>query len=416
MKFLPVPKMSFRKLRTAILVFIIILVSASGGYLLGRRGFQISFSRFPKVTISRQTPPEKNLDFSLFWRVWDSLDENYFDKTKLVDSERVYGAIKGMVSAIGDPYTVFLPPNENRVVQEDLQGSFEGVGIQIGFKGTQLAVVAPLPDSPAEESGVKAGDLIIGIKDDLKKIDKGTGGITLQEAVRDIRGPAGTTVTLSLLRGDSEEPIIVDITRKTIDVPSVTLTFEGENKNIANIKISKFSGELEEEWEDIIKEILENPQTDGIILDLRNNPGGYLQGAVDIASEFLRNGSVVVTEEASSGEKYNFPVERIGRLLSIPTVVIVNGGSASASEILAGALRDVADITLIGETTFGKGTIQEPQEFENGAGLHITTARWLTPSGYWVNDKGLEPDIVIEDNTDTPEDEQLQEALNLLKK
>jgi len=414
MRFLPFPKISLKKLRTVILIIVIISASASAGYFFGRKGFLASFSRFPIVTISRQTPPEKNVDFSLFWRVWDSLDENYYDKAKIVDSEMVYGAIKGMVSAIGDPYTIFLPPSENRVVQEDLSGSFEGVGIQIGFKGGQLVVIAPLPNSPAEEEGVQAGDFIVGIKDDLKDIDRGTVGITLPEAVRAIRGPAGTTVTLSLLRNGSEDLIVVDVVRKSIDIPSIILTFEGVDENIAHIKILKFVGETESEWEEAVIEIIKKPYIEGVVLDLRNNPGGYLQSSVDIAAEFLQSGSVVVTEASANGEEYDFVVERIGRLLSMPTVVLVNEGSASASEILAGALRDIRDIQLVGEVTFGKGTIQEPQQLNNGAGLHVTVSKWLTPSGFWVNEGGLEPDIIITDDVETPEDEQLQEAIKLL--
>ena len=414
MKFLPFPKISLKKLRTVILIIVIIGTSASTGYFFGRKGFLASFSRFPIVTISRQTPPEKNVDFSLFWRVWDSLDENYYDKTKIIDSDMVYGAIKGMVSAIGDPYTIFLPPSENRVVQEDLSGSFEGVGIQIGFKGGQLVVIAPLPNSPAEEEGVQAGDFIVGIKDELKDIDRGTVGITLPEAVRAIRGPAGTTVTLSLLRNGSEDLIAVDVVRRSIDIPSIILTFEGEDENIAHLKILKFVGETESEWEEAVIEIIKKPYVEGVILDLRNNPGGYLQSSVDIASEFLQSGSVVVTEASANGEKYDFMVERIGRLLNMPTVVLVNEGSASASEILAGALRDTRDIQLVGEITFGKGTIQEPQQLNNGAGLHVTVSKWLTPSGFWVNEGGLEPDIIITDDVETSEDEQLQEAIKLL--
>lgn len=414
MKFLPFPKISLKKLRTVILITVIIGASASAGYFFGRKGFLASFSHFPVVTISRQTPPEKNIDFSLFWRVWDLLDEGYYDKTKIVDSEMVYGAIKGMVSAIGDPYTIFLPPSENRVVQEDLSGSFEGVGIQIGFKGGQLVVIAPLPDSPAEGEGVQAGDFIVGIKDELKDIDRGTVGISLPEAVRAIRGPAGTIVTLSLLRNGSEDLVVVDVVRKSIDIPSVILTFEGTNENIAHIKILKFVGETEGEWEEAVVEIIKKPYIEGVVLDLRNNPGGYLQSSVDIASEFLQSGSVVVTEASANGEKYDFMVERIGRLLSMPTIVLVNEGSASASEILAGALRDVRNIQLVGEVTFGKGTIQEPQQLNNGAGLHVTVSKWLTPSGFWVNEGGLEPDIIIADDVETSEDEQLQEAIKLL--
>lgn len=414
MRFLPFPKISLKKLRTVILIIVIIGASASTGYFFGRKGFLASFLRFPIVTISRQTPPEKNVDFSLFWRVWDSLDESYYDKTKIVDSEMVYGAIRGMVSAVGDPYTVFLPPSENRVAQEDLSGSFEGVGIQIGFKGNQLVVIAPLPNSPAEEKGIQAGDFIVGIKDELKDIDRGTAGITLPEAVRAIRGPAGTIVTLSLLRNGSEDLIVADVVRKSIDIPSIILTFEGPDEDIAHLKILKFVGETESEWEDAVIDIIKKPYIKGVVLDLRNNPGGYLQSSVDIASEFLKSGSVVVTEASANGNKYDFVVERIGRLLSMPTVVLINEGSASASEILAGALRDVRNIQLVGEVSFGKGTIQEPQQLNNGAGLHITISKWLTPNGFWVNEGGLEPDIVIADDVETSEDEQLQEAIKLL--
>jgi len=245
MKFLPIPRISLGKLRKVILTVVVIGASVSVGFYFGRKGFLASFSHFPIVTISRQTPPEKSVDFSLFWRVWDSLDESYYDDNKLVDSEMVYGAIKGMVSSLGDPYTIFLPPSENKVVQEDLSGSFEGVGIQIGFKDGQLAVVAPLAGSPAEKAGVLAGDYIVNIKDEIKEIDKDTQEMTLPEAVRIIRGPAGTTVTLSLIRIGSEDPVEADIVRRNIDIPSVSLAYEGENESIAHIKILKFVAETE---------------------------------------------------------------------------------------------------------------------------------------------------------------------------
>ena len=414
MKFLPFPKISLNKLRKVVLTVVVIGVSASAGFYFGRKGFLASFSHFPIVTISRQTPPEKNVDFSLFWRVWDSLDESYYDETKLVDSEMVYGAIKGMVSSLGDPYTIYLPPSENKVVQEDLSGSFEGGVIQIGFKDGQLAVVAPLSGSPSEEAGVLAGDYIVNIKDEIKEIDSDTQGMTLPEAVRIIRGPAGTTVTLSLIRSSIEDLVEIDIVRRNIDIPSVSLAYEGANESIAHIKILKFVAETESEWNEAVVEILKRPEIEGIVLDLRNNPGGYLQSSVDIASEFMSNGSVVVTEAMADGESYDFLVERIGRLLEKPTVILINGGSASASEILAGALRDGRNMQLVGETSFGKGTVQEPQQLSNGSGLHITISKWLTPSGFWVNDGGLVPDVEIVDDLETAEDEQLQEAIKLL--
>jgi carboxyl-terminal processing protease len=411
------PKVTLRNVRRFLIFFIVVVISFSSGYLVASKGYKASFGKPFKVTISRELPKNhKDVNFTLFWRVWDTLEAKYFDKEKLDQAEMIYGAIKGMVTAVGDPYTVFLPPSENKIVQEDLQGSFEGVGIQIGFKGSRLAVIAPLPGSPAEKVGIKAGDFIVGIKDEVKGINRGTNGITLPEAVKIIRGPKGTIVTLTLLRDKVEEPIEVNVVRDSIDVPSIILSFVGDNESIAHIKLLKFSGETKNEWSNVVREILKKRSVRGIVLDLRNNPGGYLQAAVDLASEFLKNGSVVVVEESSSGERKEFKVERLGRFLNMPVVVLINQGSASASEILAGALRDDKNILLVGEDSFGKGTIQEPIQINGSAGLHITTSRWLTPSGFWVNEKGLTPDVKIKDDPATPEDEQLEKAIELLNK
>ncbi len=413
------PKINLTTIRRGIATLAILVLTFSVGYLFGSNGFKAQVGNFPQVTINREVPADKGtLDFSLFWRVWDTLGQKYFDKGKLVPSQMVYGAIKGMVESIGDPYTVFLSPKENKVVQEDLSGAFEGVGIQIGFKGSQLAVIAPLPGSPAEKTGVKAGDFIVGIKDAAKKLDRGTVGISLPEAVQAIRGQAGTKVTLILTREGVSEPITVEITRAKLEVPSVILKFVGPENSIAHLKLLKFGAETNGEWDKAVREINVKCQMSNVkcavILDLRNNPGGYLQGAVDFASEFLKVGSVVVIEEHANGTRNEFKVEKAGRLTNTAVVVLVNEGSASASEILAGALRDERKVKLVGEKTFGKGTIQEPLQLEMGAGLHITTARWLTPSGFWVNEKGLEPDVKIKDDEKTPQDEQLQKAIEVL--
>ncbi len=410
------PRINFIKLRRLLLFSIIVLGLFSGGYYVGINGYKLSLTpQSRNIEIVRDIPPgRENVNFSLFWRVWDTLSTSYFDKAKLDPAKMVYGAISGMVDALGDPYTSFLPPQENKVVQEDLSGSFEGVGIQIGFKGTQLAVLAPLPGSPAEAVGVRAGDYIIGIKDEAKNIDRGTVGINLSEAVQIIRGPANSRVTLTLLRDGEEEPRVVDITRRKIEVPSLTLEYL-EDGTIAHVKLLKFAGETKGEWDKTVRGLIGRNNLQGIVLDLRNNPGGYMDSAVDIASEFLPNGSLIVTEEKGTGEKIEFKVRRLGLLTKTPVVVIINEGSASASEILAGALRDIAKIQLVGEKSFGKGTIQEPRQLEGGSGLHITIARWLTPSGYWVNEQGLKPDIEVTDDENTEEDEQLQEALKVLK-
>lgn len=412
MKKLSYPKFNLNRLRKTILVIALVLFSFGGGYFVASNGYKIGVKN-QKVTISRELPADRqNVDFSLFWRTWDTLDATYYDKSKLDPAAMVYGAIKGLVSAAGDPYTVFLPPSENKVVQEDLQGSFSGVGIQIGFRGARLAVVAPLPDTPAEKAGVKAGDYIVGIKDEKKGIDESTSGITLPEAVEAIRGPEGSTVTLVLLRDGVNDPISLDIVRKSINVPSVITTFVGDNQDIARIQVLKFSADTKDEWDKAAAEILSKNSVKGIILDLRNNPGGYLQEAVDLASDFLKSGTTVVTEEDGNGQKTDFKVQTLGRFLNMPVVVLVNKGSASASEILAGALRDQKKSLLIGETSFGKGTIQETRTLDGGAGLHVTIAKWLTPSGYWVNEKGLKPDVEVQDNPDTTQDEQLVEAIN----
>src|SRR3989304_3220816 len=205
-------KVNFSIVRKILLLSFLVAVSFAGGYFFGYKGFRASVQKFPDVTIDRVVPQDKGtVDFALFWRVWDTLSAKYYDPDKIIPSEMVYGAIRGMVSAVGDPYTVFLPPAENKVVQEDLQGTFEGVGIQIGFKGSQLAVIAPLPGSPAEQAGVKAGGFIIGIKDEEKGIERGTVGISLTDGVQAIRGTAGSKIILSLLREGSPEPIIVEI-------------------------------------------------------------------------------------------------------------------------------------------------------------------------------------------------------------
>lgn len=407
---------SLAAIRKALGIFLFILLFFGGGYYLGVRGYQARIENLVKVEISRENPPEQqDLNFSLFWRVWDTLNAKYYDTDKLDDQSMVYGAIKGMVAAVEDPYTVFLPPQRNKVVQEDLQGNFSGVGIRIEFKGKQLAVAAPLPGTPAAQAGVEAGDFIVGIRDLNKGINISTAGISLQEAVEAIRGEEGTKVTLTLVRDDVEEAFEKEIERRPIAIPAITTEFVGENENIAHVNIIKFSGEMFPDWEETVEDILTNPQVDRIIMDVRNNPGGYMAGAVELASDFLDQGDVVVIEDQRGKDPIEAKVERMKRLGDYEVVVLVNQGSASASEIFAGALRDNNDVQIIGESTFGKGTIQEPQQLENGVGLHITIAKWLTPSGYWVNEKGLEPDITVENDPETTEDEQLQKAIEYLE-
>jgi len=407
-------KLTLPKIRIIAISVVAAILVFSLGFWSGKSNIRVAYDKSKqKVNISREIPKQyKDVDFKLFWEVWDKLEASYFDKSKLEPDKMVYGAISGMVAALGDPYTVFLPPDDQKRSQEDLGGEFEGVGIQIGFKGTQLAVTAPLEGSPASAVGVKAGDFIIGIKDEVKGIDRGTSGISLQEAVSIIRGPAGTKVKLILVREGEEKPIEVEIVRTKIEVPSVVLNFVGDNKDVAHLKLLKFGEQTNKEWDEAVTKIrVEKPKA--VVLDLRNNPGGFLNGAVFIASEFLKSGTAVMRENGQ-GRRQELTVLGKPKLLDNKLIVLVNKGSASASEIVAGALKDHNRAQIVGEKTFGKGTIQESLELDD-TGLHITTEKWLTPKGTWVHGEGLEPNIIIEDNADTEEDEQLLKALELLR-
>jgi carboxyl-terminal processing protease len=413
-------KLGFRKVRNSVLAFIFLAAAFSGGYLLGVRGYRAEIDRAWKINFNRAVPPNKNIDFSLFWQVWDTLAAKYYDKSKLIPSQMVYGAISGMVSAAGDPYTIYLPPNQNKIVNEDLSGSFEGVGIEIGYKNTRLAVVAPLPGSPAQKAGLKPGDYIVHIKDAKKNIDLDSASLAISQAVDYIRGPAGSTVELTIMRDGNSKPITAALVRAKLDVPSVTLTWVGTGGKIADVKVAKFDSKTTEEWGKVAAQInarcqASSAKCNGIIIDLRNNPGGYMQSAVDLASDFMDIGTVAVVQQNGDGSRQEYKTEKLPGLANYRVVVLINGGSASASEILAGALRDDRGIKLIGEKSFGKGTIQEPIEIAGGSGLHVTTAKWLTPAGTWVQEKGLTPDvsIVLEDASE--EDLQLNEAVKMLE-
>lgn len=399
-------KINFRNILIIILVFLL-------GWQLGYKGLQLDLDKqkFNVQFINTEVPKNINIDFKLFWDTWDLVSRLYLDKEAIDPNKLFYGAISGMVSAIGDPYTVFLPPEQQKSSKEELNGSFEGVGIQLGFnKEKRLVVVAPLSGTPAESAGIKPQDLI------LKIDDKDTNNMALPEAVKLIRGPKGTKVSLEIFREGETETRNFSLTRDTIIVKSVEVIFKdtASGKQIAVIKLSRFGERTKEEWERGVSDILsKNPQ--GLILDVRNNPGGFLEGAVFISSEFLESGDVVLQENAQK-IRSSFKVNRSGRLLNQQMIVLINKGSASASEIVAGSLQDRNRGKLVGEKSFGKGTIQEAQDLPGGTGIHITVAKWLTPSGRWVNEtNGLEPDVLVEpDKDDSTKDLQMEKALELL--
>ncbi len=359
-------------------------------------------------------------DMSLMWKVRSVLADKFLEKDKVKDDESLkYGAIEGMVAALDDPYTVYLPPEENKSANEDLTGSFAGVGISLGYKDKTLAVTSPLAKSPAEKAGIKAGDLILKIVDKNKKLDRDTSGISLSEAVKLIRGEKGSEVTLTLYREGKAGTFDVTLIRDEINVPGVELEWkESEGKKVAWIKFYKFSEQVFDEWQEVVDKIKSEKGDNygGIVLDLRNNPGGYLQASVLVASEFLTDG-VVVKQESSSGITDTYTVDKTkGALANDKLVVLINGGSASAAEILAGALKDHNRAKLVGEKSFGKGTVQETADFKDGSGLHVTIAKWLLPSGKNIHKEGINPEVEVKSGDDPNVDVQLNKAIEELLK
>jgi len=405
-------KLNLRYARLIIVGFVIAVLFGSLGFYLGIHKVRVELQKRPFVKIERKIPVKReDIGFALFWDVWDRLELDYLDKKALDPTKMVYGAIQGMVSSLGDPYTVFLKPQEQKEIKEDLNGAFGGVGIQLGYKDEQLAVIAPLLGTPAYEGGVKAGDLIL-------KIDgQSTMDVSLPEAVHLIRGEKGTKVVLTLLHKGETEPFDAEIIRDTIVIPSVEVVFIGDDHDIAHLKLFKFGDRTAEEWNTAVSDILDHtPTVKSVILDLRNNPGGYLSGSVFIVSEFLTSGVVVQQEYDGGQKKESFSVNRVGRLLVQPIAVLINRGSASASEIVAGALQDYKRAIIIGDKSFGKGTIQEAQELPSRTGLHITTARWLLPLGSSIDKEGITPDEEISDDLETQDiDEQVQRAIEILE-
>lgn len=402
-------KLSLRQIKKFFLILILILISGKTGWWLAKNEDRLPLNLSSKTQLSTVSSQREEIDFTLFWDVWQRLEKSFLYKKDLDPQKMYQGAIKGMVSAVGDPYTFFLTPEENKESKDDLNGEFEGVGIQLGYKDHHLAVIAPLKGTPAYRAGIKAGDLILEID------GKDASEITITQAVKLIRGPKGTKIKLTLIHQGETEPYEVEIIRDKILVPSVELEFINyRNQEIAYLKLTRFGEKTEEEWLKAREEILNHqPKVAGLILDLRDNPGGYLSGSIFIASEFLTKG-VIVQQEGSSGIKETFSVNRQGKLTNIKMVVLVNKGSASASEIVAGALKDYQRATIVGEKTFGKGTIQEAQDLPGGSGLHVTTARWLLPKGESIDKNGITPDIEIKDNPETEKDEQFEKAKEVL--
>ena len=357
-----------------------------------------------------------DINLSLFWEVWEIIEEKFVNKEAIDAQKMIYGAISGMVKSLEDPYTIFLNPEETKIFMEEVKGKFEGIGIEIDIRKGQLQVVSPFEGTPAQRAGLRAGDKIMKINDTI------TADLTLDEAVSRIKGPKGTEVTLTIYREEWGETKEIKIVRDVIEIPSLKLEFKTtpEGESVAYIKLYMFSENASPDFAQKAIEILNSP-AEKIILDLRNNPGGYLEISQDIAGWFLKRGNIVVIEDFGEGkERKEYEAQGNSRFFSYPIVVLINAGSASASEILAGALRDNRGILLIGEKSFGKGSVQELQNLrgEENTSLKITVARWLTPKGELIANVGLEPDIKVEmteKDYEEEKDPQLDKAIEIIQ-
>ena len=388
--------MSFKKTLIFISLVVVILTSFSGGLYYGESQCKIC-------------PPEE-IDFSLLWQTLHELEEKFVNKSALDIQKMIYGAISGMVKSLEDPYTVFLNPEDTKRFSDDIKGSFEGVGMEISIRKGQLQVIAPLEGTPAQKAGLRAGDKIIKV-DDTLTID-----LTIDEAVNLIRGEKGTEVILTIYRQDWENTREIKIIRGIIEIPS--LKWEIKDDNVAYLQLYQFSEKANFDFREAAIEILASP-CKKIILDLRNNPGGYLEVAQNIAGWFLEKEKIVVIEDfGGKQEQQVYKANGTASLAEYPIVILINQGSASASEILAGALRDNRDILLIGEKSFGKGSVQELKMLKGDSSLKVTIAKWLTPKGESITDKGLEPDVeveITEEDYTEERDPQLDKAIEIIK-
>ncbi|MFA5318487.1 MAG: S41 family peptidase [Patescibacteria group bacterium] len=406
-----------RRIKLAVIIVIIISASFYGGIIFSKKteiddwlinNETVFLGKvLNKYEIKKSENAARDVDFSLFWEVWDAIKDKYVDADKLKEKEMFYGALRGLVDSTGDPYSVFMNPVISKDFADDLKGTFEGIGAEIGIKGNVLTVIAPLTDMPAKKAGLRSGDQVLAIG------GESTGGISLDEAVNKIRGPKGTDVTLTIWRDSFDEPQDFVITREKIMVKSVK--WEINNDDIMIIEISHFNSDTEELFDQAVREtIKENPK--GVILDLRNDPGGYLNTAIEVASEWIEEGPIVI-EKFSEENKNEYLARGRARLKDYPTVVLVNQGSASASEIVAGALKDYKLATIVGMTTFGKGSVQEMVNFSDGSSVKITVAKWLTPEGVNISEEGIKPDeevnLTIEDYN-ANKDPQMEKAIEIL--
>lgn len=400
----------FSSITSYILFSFLIIGIFSIGFYMGndRRSSFPSLAYSPNSQAKIDKDSADYFDFNLYFEVWNDLKTNHVDKNKLKDKELFYGSLEGLAAATGDPYTTFMDPELSAEFYEDLSGTFEGIGAEIGLRDEIITIVAPLDGMPAQKAGLRAGDKIYAINGESAL------GLNVNAAVKKIRGEKGSEVTLTIIR-DGAKPVDIKVVRDKIVVASVSS--ELKDNGIYYIKVSNFNDDTEDLFNKTVSDILlKSPK--GIVLDLRNNPGGYLDTAISMSSEWIKEGPIVAEQFGENKRAEHFASGK-ARLASFKTVVLINEGSASASEIVAGALRDYKKATVIGKQSFGKGSVQTVEDLSDGSSLKITVAKWLTPAGDYIHDKGIAPQIEVdlsEEDYNNKRDPQLERAYEFILK
>ncbi|MDQ5971435.1 MAG: carboxyl-terminal processing protease [Patescibacteria group bacterium] len=380
-------------------------------------GVYVGFSERPaidKITNIKNTVNTQATvtDFDPYWKVWNVLSNKSIKAKEVTDQERLWGSIQGLASSFNDPYTVFFPPEENKLFNDTIKGSFSGIGAEVGLKNKLITIISPLKDSPSFKAGLLSGDVIV-------KIDgKETKNMSIDAAINLIRGQKGTIVELTIFRSGEKKTRNLSIVRDTVEIP--TIETEMRKDGIFVIRFFSFSENSGNLFNDALKEFTKS-KSDKLILDLRGNPGGYLSVAVEIASNFIAEGKTIAIEDfGNSRDQEIYRSYGSNTLKDIPKfVILVDGGSASASEILAGALKEHKVATIVGSTTFGKGSVQELVRITDDTSLKVTIAKWLTPNGLSISDHGLEPDVKVnftEKDIENKNDPQLEKAVEILNK
>ncbi|QQS22590.1 S41 family peptidase [bacterium] len=378
---------SLRKYIGGILLVVIILgIVFRLGYNFGQSGYSFSLREFKVVN---KTSPTAEVDYGLLWEALNVVGNKYIEKDNIDQRKVLYGAIQGAVQAAGDEYTEFFDPETLAQFKTELEGKFSGIGAEIGKREGNIVVVAPLDDSPAQRAGLKANDIIVRVD------DASVSGKNVDQVVDIIRGESGTQVKLTLFREGGNGTFDVTITRAQIELKSVKVSYKQVgSKQVAILKISRFGDDTERLFEAAVSDI-RSKNVAGIVVDVRNNPGGYLDTSVDVASDWLERGKLIVKEAHSEKDVKDYTSSGLNRLGNIKTVVLINGGSASASEILSGALKDNGKAILIGEKSFGKGSVQELVPLSQNTAVKVTVAKWITPGGKNLHKDGLVPDIEV---------------------